>query len=226
MDLLNLSQQLLKQAKNGAKTEHLLAEMKLVRDDQLATQLPNDTLKKAFWINLYNAYVLLIFKNNDGNITYTNKTVQIGKYWLSLDDIEHGILRRSKIKSSLGYLNKVGISEFELKNRVEQLDYRIHFALNCGANSCPPIYIFSAKHIESELESVSIDYLKQSICFFYEDTKVRVPRVCLWYFADFGGFKGILKMLYRFRLVAPDNRPKIAFLKYDWTVNTNNFAIQ
>lgn len=34
-------------------------------------------------------------------------------------------------------------------------DPRIHMALNCGARSCPPIRVFSAKNLESELEGAA-----------------------------------------------------------------------
>jgi len=33
-----------------------------------------------------------------------------------------------------------------------EVDYRIHAALNCGANSCPPVGQYTTKGCERELE--------------------------------------------------------------------------
>ncbi|GMI39843.1 hypothetical protein TeGR_g12793 [Tetraparma gracilis] len=55
---------------------------------------------------------------------------QLGPHALSLDDVEHGLLRSEPGRFPPGDARE-GL-------RV-QLDKRVHFALNCGASSCPPV---------------------------------------------------------------------------------------
>jgi hypothetical protein len=77
----------------------------------------------------------LITRLSNKKSFFTVKQINVANKQLSLDEIEHGILRRSKIKWSLGYLNKLFPSAFEKHQRADKADYRIHFALNCGAKA-------------------------------------------------------------------------------------------
>jgi hypothetical protein len=63
------------------------------------------------------------------NTTLFHSLIQIliADYQLNIDDIEHGILQRSKIKWNPGSLNKFFKSDFEKKFSAEQLENRIHF---------------------------------------------------------------------------------------------------
>ena len=69
------------------------------------------------------------------NPLFGKKIIDIAGKRISLDEIEHGLLRHSKVKWGLGYINNIFPSHFEKMNRVSKVDYRIHFALNCGAGS-------------------------------------------------------------------------------------------
>ena len=169
--------------------------------------------------------IQLIFeKGKLGDGFYTEKSLSFSDCDLSLDDIEHGILRRSKVKASLGYVNKKTIEDWELKLRVEELDPRLHFALNCGANSCPPIVIYSLNNIDTELDNASLSYLKSSTIISPCLGKIKVPRILLWYMGDFGGIKGIKRLYHRYGIIPPDVSPKMTFLNYDWSLNIENFA--
>ncbi len=170
--------------------------------------------------------MLLFSLNLEIKVNYDNKVINLQGISLSLDEIEHGILRGSKSKFGLVYFRKWKVSSFEKQARVNSTDYRVHFALNCGANSCPPIFVFSPNNLENELDLVAESYLQDSSCFKQQENVLKVPRICLWYLSDFGGFKGIQRMLKYYKIIAPDVAPKIGFLKYDWTTNTNNFSIQ
>lgn len=225
MSLIDLSCTLLQCARNGTCVEDAKYQLASVSSKKLIESLIKDNEKKAFWINVYNAFVLIEFRAS-AEIDYRTPLVHFKDVSLSLDEIEHGILRRSKQKLALGYISKLRTSDFEQQVRVEEIDFRIHFALNCGANSCPPIFMFSAKDIDAELDLVTKQYLEEAICFKNNEDLIKVPRLCLWYLADFGGFSGIREILKQYHLLAPDVAPKIGFLKYDWTTNTNNFAIQ
>jgi len=79
---------------------------------------------------------------------------------MSLDEIEHGVLRKYRIKKSLGYLPNWFAPAWIKKWAVDQLDYRIHFALNCGAASCPPIAFYNDIRIDSQLEMATLSFLE------------------------------------------------------------------
>ena len=160
-------------------------------------------------------------------ISIHGKIIHFKDFSLSFDDIEHGILRRSKSKWSLGYLNKWRVEDWEKKLRVDALDFRIHFALNCGANSCPPITSYNVDQVNQQLCNNTKNYLMDASVFSTTSSnRIKVPRLFMWYFADFGGFKGIKKLYRKYNLVPIDSKARISFLSYDWTTNTENFTTE
>merc|ERR1719184_519606 len=61
-----------------------------------------------------------------------------------------------------------GKPEFEetdprCKVSLTKLDPRLHFALNCGARSCPPIRIYTEERINSQLEMATESFLSQEV---------------------------------------------------------------
>ena len=142
---------------------------------------------------------------------------------LSLDLIEHGILRRSKVKWSEGYLGKMFPSDFEKKFRVKRLDYRIHFALNCGAKSCPPIAFYDPVLIDKQLKVAVKVYLKGECKFDKDENQIEVPALMGWFRHDFGGKKGILAILKNNKIIPENSSPAIKFKKYDWSLYLNNY---
>ena len=79
--------------------------------DSLEAALNTDDRRTAFWINIYNAY-FQILRSRDGRTApaiYREPLVFIAGQRFSLDDIEHGILRRYRWKFSLGFLPNLGI---------------------------------------------------------------------------------------------------------------------
>eukprot|EP00966_Prymnesium_polylepis_P276217 6381421-Prymnesium_polylepis.1 len=69
----------------------------------------------------------------------------------SLDDIEHGILRCNTPPPGADAPPFSAADDARAPLALQQLDPRVHFALNCGARSCPPIKVFSAGRIDEEL---------------------------------------------------------------------------
>lgn len=62
----------------------------------------------------------------------------------SLNEIENGVLRSNR--RAIGALRRpFGKNDPRLKIALEQPEPLIHFALVCGAKSCPPIKTYSAK---------------------------------------------------------------------------------
>ncbi|MEO9099301.1 MAG: DUF547 domain-containing protein, partial [Ginsengibacter sp.] len=226
--LVNLSQQFIYAAKTGDSVSSLINQLKNISFDTLVNDLKTDNEKKAFWINLYNGYTQELLKQNPGKYKHRNKffkskQIEVAGKKFSLDEIEHGILRHSKIKWSLGYLNKLFPGKTEKELRVDTLDYRIHFALNCGAKSCPPIAFYNDETLNHQLDLATKAYLTgESKC---DSTKniIYLPALMNWFRRDFGGKKGMKKLLKKIDLIPAGSNPKIKFKKYDWNLFLNHY---
>jgi len=227
-DYIKISQDLLYAVKTEKPFDTLQQLLIDASAAELRQQLENDDSKKAFWLNIYNACTQIALQENPGayknrNKFFSQRFIMIAGKSLSLDQVEHGILRRSKWKYSLGYFNKPFISKFEKQFRVQRLDYRIHFALNCGAKSCPPIAFYKPEQINKQLDIATRAYLKNETLFNGKDLTVEVPAILNWFRGDFGGKKGIIRLLHQQGIVPENVKPGIQWKKYDWTVSLKAF---
>jgi Protein of unknown function, DUF547 len=227
---VNISQQLLYAAKTGAATNDFGKQLAELTEQTLLKVLADDSYKKSFWLNIYNAFVQIALLQNPGQYKnrhsfYSKKFIHIAGVHLSPDLVEHGILRRSRNKWSLGYAGKLFPTAFEKKHRVAAIDYRIHFALNCGARSCPPVAFYEPGRIDQQLDMAAAAYLGSEVEYIASENKVLLPALMSWFRADFGGKKGIKKILLLHDLIPPgtDRRLKFSFKKYDWTLALNSY---
>ena len=108
------------------------------------------TDKIAFFINIYNALVIHAHvERGVPTSTYqrykffSGMSYNIGGYNLSLNDIENGVLRSNRAAMATLYMKPFSASDPRMKIILPEVEPRIHFALNCGAKSCPPIKTFS-----------------------------------------------------------------------------------
>lgn len=231
VNLIETSQQLLLQAKTHESTDSLVHILKGISENDLSNQLTSDASKKAFWINLYNAFTQIILSKNSDRYKnrgsfFGDKQIDIAGRKLSLDNIEHGILRHSKIKWSLGYVNKFFPSAFEKKHRVDTVDYRIHFSLNCGAKSCPPIAFYSPENLDRQLNMATSVYLQGEAAYNAKDNVVELPAIMGWFRADFGGKKKMIDLLHTLQIVPQDANPSIRFKQYNWNLFLENYKTE
>jgi hypothetical protein len=182
--------------------------------EQAAFVVPEDqTSARAFWLNLYNALTLhamadAAIKNSvlESVGFFQRYAYQVGNQMLSLNQIEHGILRGNKAAL-------VGLPPFAHTDPrtkwVLPLDPRIHFALNCGAASCPPIRAYQAALLEQQLTLATESYLAEC---HVEGNTVWLPRLLSFYPSDFG------KPLDFVRRFCPDlpATARVRFLPYVW----------
>ena len=179
-----------------------------------------DTFDKGlcFWINMYNATVQSKAKNDtttfkDRNAFFKDANILIGGAKLSLDNIEHNILRGKK----------EGENEFTDSFKLNKLDNRLHFALNCGAAACPPVAFYSADKINEQLDLAEEVFI-QSVSKF--DTISRVletSKILDWYIDDFGGETGIIDLMKKHGILGSQTISKITYTPYDWTLDLNNY---
>ena len=169
----------------------------------------------AFWANLYNAVtvnlvidaypVTSIRKIKSGAFSFgpwAKKRIQVGRHALSLDDVEHGILRAS------------------------WRDPRIHYALNCASVSCPNLALqaYSGQTLGHALDASARAYINHPRGAQIEQGQLTVSSIYEWYVQDFGNSdQGVIQHLQQFAEGAFAQElasvQKISGHGYDWSLN-------
>ena len=222
-DPLDLARRLLEDTRAGRPDTATRAALAGLDPDALTAALTDDASRIAFWLNVYNAAVRARLLAEPAAYSrrwrfFAATAITIAGRRLSPNAIEHGILRRSMFLAGFGYLRNPFASAFERRMRVVEVDPRIHFALNCGARSCPPLAAWEPVALDERLERATGVYLALETGRSADGSEVRVPRLLLWYHGDFGGRAGILRLLWRHGVVPAGEHPRIRFHQYDWTI--------
>jgi hypothetical protein len=219
---MDLSQQLLMAYRKQAYGEAETALKALAQADLRG--MPENQ-KLSFWVNCYNALMQHVLREHPslwGQASlYTKKHFSVGGQRLSFDDIEHGLLRGCQYKYGFGFVPSPFFSSFIKKECVRKPDCRVHFALNCGAKSCPPIAFYSPESIGEQLETASVSYLEAHTHYDQKTNTVYASRLMYWFSGDFGGPWGVKKLLHAHKL-APKNA-KLKFNAYDWSLDLHNW---
>ncbi|XP_059099524.1 uncharacterized protein LOC131893495 isoform X1 [Tigriopus californicus] len=194
----------------------------------------------AFFINIYNALVIHgnVEKGTPSNMWqryrfFSTIAYNLGGHVYSLNDIENGILRANRGSMGTLYITPFGKEDPRLKLALEKPEPRIHFALNCGARSCPPIKTFSSDEIDKQLDVATESYLENddAVRVNVEESTVYLSMLFKWYHKDFGKDKDeILKWIYD-RITTDDDKKKqlgeviqsteckVDYIPYDWGNN-------
>lgn len=225
---ISLSQQLLRAARYSEPVDALLNILQGYDRAALETELNTEAKKKVFWINSYNANVQIALKKDAAQYAnymkfFNKKSVVIAGEPLSPNDIEHGILRGGQWLYGLGYISSWFRSDFKKQFVCNTLDQRLHFALNCGAKSCPPILFYTLDNLDEELEMATLNFLKQTVKL--NGRLIIVSKILSWYRGDFGGKKGIQNFLKNYEIV-PESESDYAikFADYNWKLELDKYA--
>jgi hypothetical protein len=227
---VELSKDLVRAARNQADYAAIKERLAQVSPEVLAKELNNDQAKKAFWINVYNGFVQHILTDQpelfeDRGDFFGEPRVTIAGKELSFDDIEHGIIRGSRVKWLLGLIKDPFAGKYERTFRVDKTDGRIHFALNCGAKSCPYVAVYDARFMDEQLDEIARQFLNRTSTYAPDEEKVYVTSLFSWFRGDFGGKSGIRKdFLKKYDVIPEDADPSLEFDKYDWTLELGNFV--
>lgn len=230
-DPVLLSGKLLYSASIGDPDTALERSIANLDPNQLKRAILDSGAALAFWLNLYNAFTQIALTRNPdryenrGKFFRTRQFVVAGKR-LSLDAIEHGLLRRSAIKWGLGYLRKPFPGKFEKEFRIDKPDPRIHFALNCGAKSCPPVAYYETAKLHQQLNMAARNYLLREVVYDSVRNRVVLPAVFSWFRGDFGCKSNIYHLLRSYRLIPAGKKPAIRFKKYDWEMQRSPLTEQ
>lgn len=201
-----------------------LAKKRAQLDAYLTTIASADLTKlgereqQALLINAYNGYTLsLILEHYPGidsirdlKKPWKTKRHEVGGHTLSLDDIEHGLLRPL------------------------YRDERVHFAVNCASIGCPTLRAeaYTGARLDEQLEAAARATLSSERHVRVEGGKLLVTSILDWYGGDFTSahYKGHADSLpaYVARYTRDEVRdfidskggaPPVGFLAYDWDLN-------
>ena len=197
--------------------------------------------KIAFWINIYN--VLLIHgliaygarrSARDVRGVFVRCAYNIGGLRNCLDDIEHGILRGNRMHFVVPG-ERFARNDPRQQHTIRELDPRIHFALVCGAISCPPIGIHQADKLYEQLDVAARSFVNNGgIVLNKSEMTVSLSRIFQWYSVDFGGSwmgtggrESVLSYASHFIEVDRDREfvrenakvLQVKYQEYDWSLN-------
>ena len=155
----------------------------------------------------------------------------IGGDIYSFSELENGILRSNK-KAPGHFSPHFASGDARLAYILPKVDPRIHFALNCGAKSCPPVKKFTAEAINEELRIVAQAFCEQddNVEVIEETKTLNLTKIMSWYLSDFASStKELPSVIVQFlrgkkkekleRLINSNVSIKVAFNTYDWSTN-------
>lgn len=181
----------------------------------------------AFLINAYNAHMIELILTRYPNIRsvwdfgkvfnnpFKQKFVRLFGHEMSLDDIEHGMIRADGAFA----------------------DPRIHFAVNCASVGCPMLRdeAYAADRLDRQLDDQTLRFLSDRLRNRYAiDAKVlEVSKIFDWYGSDFrkgwkdvrsveaflAGFAAQLADRAEDQKAIREGRVRIRHLEYDWGLN-------
>lgn len=189
----------------------------------------------AFWINIYNTAVIhgvielgLRQSVKEFPRFFRRISYEIGGLRFCLNDMEHGILRGNR-RPPYGLLNPFREGDPRHKFSVFPMDSRVHFALVCGARSCPPIGFYEAEQIDFQLQLAAASFINSpQVKILPQENTILLSMIFKWYAADFGGTRGgIIDTLLTFLdegegkmfLQKNKDRMRIRYQPYDWNLN-------
>ncbi len=198
---------------------NLLSYLRSLREKDPRTL--NSGEAKAFWINLYNAATVALVLEHPGKSSirqmgrgwfargpWDDPWVEVGDQVLTLNDIEHRILRPF------------------------WRDHRIHFAVNCASLGCPNLSrtAYAGTTLEAQLQDAEAAFLAHPRALrLAADGALHVSSLFDWYLEDFGGSRqALLDYLAAHHPQAEDIRNHRGRLRYhyDWQLNAFNHDTQ
>ncbi|HMT00561.1 MAG TPA: DUF547 domain-containing protein [Saprospiraceae bacterium] len=170
---------------------------------KINTQKLNEKARLAFYINLYNLTTLKVIADNYP--IKSIKDIKGGKIW----DI------------GLMVLNGKSYSLNELENQLIRGQYkepRIHFLINCGAKSCPPLHTeaFTEKNIDELMDKRTRQFINDALSNTITPKQIKISKIFDWYQTDFGN---LVSFINRYSKTKVLNNAKISFMDYDWDLN-------
>lgn len=182
--------------------EVLESYLKILKDHQPTEQWTKNE-KLSYYINLYNAYTVLLILDHyptksikEIKNPWDQKLIPLHNDQISLGHLEHNILR------------KMG-------------EPRIHFAINCASASCPKLLnmAYEPQKLEQQLDAVTKEFIGSERNELSKN-QLRLSKIFKWYKNDF--LDGdIISYIKQFTRVPISENTAIDYLDYDWSLNGN-----
>src|SRR5207247_67619 len=198
--------------------ERVVAELGAASPESVPARFPSETARLAYWLNAYTAFTLhaiiaeypitSVWKTRDGQFFQSRRHLAGGRA-VSLDDIEHQILR----------------GQFA--------EPRIHFAINCGSNGCPPMRpaAYEGGELRASLRAAAEQFLgnEWNCRLDHESRRIFISRIFKMYAEDFAGthgsmqdyHMGVLRFVAQHTGLSLDSIAtyEVVYNVYDWGLN-------
>ena len=159
--------------------------------------------KMAYWINAYNAFTIQLILENyplssitdlDNGKVWDREWIELGDQTYSLNNIEHNILR----------------PHFQ--------DARIHFAVNCAAESCPPLLnkAYTAQNLKQTLDLQTRSFINNPAYNKISKQSVTVSKIFDWYGED---FDNLIQYLNKYSETTIASNASVSYENYNWSLN-------
>ncbi len=219
-------------AKSEAFRQYTLAAAELQHVQLVG--LTDDELLAVF-VNLYNTLCLhgYVVHGPPSNflrrwVFFRSLSYRVAGLDMTLDDIEHGILRGNKRPPMIMLMQQLRPSDPKCQYVLSSRDGRIHFVISAGTRSDPPVRILNGENLQEELHEATVEFLGCSVKVDMERNVVTLPRIFLWYPDDFPTpetalLKWVSKYLpvqrsdqLRDMVSKPDSKPTVVYESFDW----------
>ena len=181
----------------------LQAYIEVLQDHYPNLESASKNEKLAYWINAYNALTIdLIIKNfplksiKDIKDPWDQRLWKFGDQWLTLNDIEHNILRKMD-------------------------EPRIHFAIVCASESCPKLQntAFTADNLDEQLTKATKEFLADETKNDISENDLKLSKIFKWFKKDFEQDGSLIDFLNRYSDVTISDNAKKSFKDYSWELN-------
>lgn len=182
-------------------------------------------------MNVYNALFLheMLVRPRSGNLLrhirlFERAAYRVGDATFTLSQIEHGILRRNA-RAPTALRRPFRRRDARRAAIPSRLDPRIHFALNCGARSCPPLRFYDDAGLDAQLRLATRSYLDQETRVDREGGVLTLPRLMRIYRGDFGDRRAQIAFVARYlpevaSMLSRIDTLGVEYADYDWTIAT------
>ena len=159
--------------------------------------------KLAYWINAYNAFTIKLIIDNypiksikDIEKPWDKKFIPIGAKLLSLNHIEHEILRKMN-------------------------EPRIHFAIVCASYSCPKLKnkAYTANRLETQLTNATKGFLADKNRNEISENNLKLSKIFKWFVKDFTVNGSLIDFLNKHSEVKISAKAKKRYVEYNWALN-------
>jgi hypothetical protein len=172
--------------------------------------------QRAYWTNLYNAATV--------DVVLAHYPVES----ILKIDISPGLFAKGPWKKKLLQVEGEGVSLDDIEHRILRpiwKDPRTHYAVNCASLGCPnlPARAFTSGNMEALLDAGARAYVNHARGASVDGGRLTVSSIYVWFGSDFGGDAGVIEHLKKY--AEPGLKKALAGVRrisghdYDWTLN-------